>query len=75
MSRHHFPGAPRDASYSEEGWLVIDDECWRPADWALLTPQQRRMVTGDAPAWDETPDQEYHRRQRERSRRRRAGVA
>jgi hypothetical protein len=54
-----FPGAPRAAVFTAEGWMVWGDEAWTEHEWRLLTPRERRQVTGDQPAWDEgTPEPE-----------------
>lgn len=70
-----FPGAPKDATYTDEGWLILEDEAWTAEQWALLTPQQRRTETGDVPIIDETAEQEHRRLNRERSRARRRHAA
>lgn len=67
----YFPGAPRDAEYTEEGWLVVRDEAWTIEDWYLLTVRQRRTLTGDVPLIDESPRDEQLRRKRWRDRLRR----
>ena len=67
-----FPGAPADATYTDEGWLCIGDEAWTEHEWSLLSPLQRRAVTGDAPLDDETERDRKLRQARIRSRRRRA---
>lgn len=66
-----FPGAPLDASYSEEGWLLIGDEAWTEHDWSLLTVMQRRAITGDVPVVGETLHDQFKRQQRIARRRRR----
>ena len=60
----NFPGAPLDAVYSEEGWLIIEDEAWTEHDWSLLSTMQRRAITGDVPVVGETIKDQYRRQQR-----------
>lgn len=66
MSR--FPDAPFYAEFTEDGWMVIGDECWTPDEWARLTVLQRRKVTGDVPLLDETEEQAKKRQKRVRER-------
>jgi hypothetical protein len=33
MKDPRYPGAPGDATISEEGWLIIGDEAWTEAEW------------------------------------------
>lgn len=67
-----FPGAPLDATYSEEGWLIIEDEAWTEHDWSLLTKMQRRAITGDVPVVGESLEDQFRREARVRRRRREA---
>lgn len=66
-----FPGAPVNAEYTEEGWLIWGDEAWTAHEWGLLTPGQRRLAVGDQPCVDDTPEDEHRRMQRIAMRRRR----
>ena len=65
---HRFPGAPADAILSEEGWLLLQDEAWDETAWSRLTPLQRRAITGDVEAWDDTEADRKRRRKRLRDR-------
>ena len=67
-----FPGAPKGAEYTDEGWLIWGDEAWTEHEWKLLRPLQRRAITGDVATEGETPDEELRRYHRERARIRRA---
>jgi len=40
-TKDDFPGAPRQAHVSEEGWLVYRAEAWTPEDWAATPPHKR----------------------------------
>ena len=69
-----FPNAPTDAELTPEGWLIVHDEAWDEAQWALLTTIQRRAITGDVPCWDDSEDDVKLRRKRVRDRRRRVAA-
>jgi hypothetical protein len=65
-----WPDLPADAEFTDEGWLIVDDEAYREEDWEKLSTPQRRSATHDVPRADETKHDRYKRLQRASSRRR-----